>query len=236
VPYPNDTGARGFSVSFFGSLQWSVRFYHATEYQSAEHPLSRPLSTDEIASRRNEICDAAVNLFTQYGVEGVTMRAIAAEMGASTMKPYHYFKDKNEILAAVLARAFDRFVSILDAAGEIEGTAYERARSKRYAFSHFALRESDSYRLMFVIAHPKESDYPGMAEAMNRTRASMRRSVEELIADGLVCGDPNTLGHAFWCAIHGPLSLYLAGKLDPEVDVEETIDRLILGLFAGLKP
>ncbi len=41
------------------------------------------------------------------------MRQLAAELGCSPMTPYRYFKDKDEILAAVRAAAFDRFSEAL---------------------------------------------------------------------------------------------------------------------------
>lgn len=164
------------------------------------------------------------------------MRALAQVMGTSTMKTYHYFRDKDEILAEVLTRTFDRFANALDEAGSIDGTAYDRAKAMRVAFARFALSEPQSYRLMFEIPHPKEHAYPHMSAAMDRTRASMRRIMEELLAAGQVQGDPEFLGHVFWSAIHGPISLYLAGKTAPELDLNDIIDVQVLGLFAFLSP
>lgn len=164
------------------------------------------------------------------------MRALAQAMGTSTMKTYHYFRDKDEILAEVLTRTFDRFANALDEAGSIDGSAYDRAKGMRVAFARFALSEPQSYRLMFEIPHPKEHTYPHMSAAMDRTRASMRRIMEELLAAGLVQGDPEFLGHVFWSAIHGPISLYLAGKTAPELDLNDIIDVQVLGLFAFLSP
>lgn len=164
------------------------------------------------------------------------MRALAQALGTSTMKTYHYFRDKDEILAEVLTRTFDRFATILDEAGAIEGSAFERARSKRYAYTRFALSEPESYRLMFELPHPHEQNYPRMAAAMNRTRATMRKSMEELLSEGLVQGEPEFLGHAFWSAIHGPVSLYLAGKTSPGLNPDDLVDAEILGLFAFLAP
>lgn len=164
------------------------------------------------------------------------MRALAQALGTSTMKTYHYFRDKDEILAEVLTRTFNRFASVLDEAGAIEGSAFERARSKRYAYVKFALAEPESYRLMFELPHPKEHEYPQMAAAMDRTRSTMRRSMEELLTEGLVQGDPEFLGHAFWSAIHGPVSLYLAGKTTPGLNPDDLVDAEILGLFAFLSP
>jgi len=53
-------------------------------------------------------------LFAEHGPEAVTMRQLAAELGCSPMTPYRYFRDKDEILAAVRASAFDRFSDALE--------------------------------------------------------------------------------------------------------------------------
>ena len=55
------------------------------------------------------------------GLEAVTMRQLAAELGVSPMTPYRYFGDKDDILAAVRARAFDRHAEALE-------TAYDTSR------------------------------------------------------------------------------------------------------------
>lgn len=191
---------------------------------------------EKIEISRENILSAAAALFAENGAAGVTMRALARKLGASTMASYHYFKDKDEILAEVLRQAFDRFVTVLDKAGEIGGNAFERARAKRFAYSKLALAEPGIYRVMFEMPHPCEADYPGMAAAMQRARATMCKTMEELIAAGMIAGRPETLGHVFWSAIHGPLSLHLAGKMAPELDVEEVIDTAILGLFFSLAP
>ena len=41
------------------------------------------------------------------------MRQLADDLGCSPMTPYRYFRDKDAILAAVRAAAFDRFAAAL---------------------------------------------------------------------------------------------------------------------------
>lgn len=185
---------------------------------------------------RDQVYEAALHLFATRGINGVSMRALAKVMGSSTMKTYHYFRDKNEVLADVLTRTFNRFCDTLDAAADIPGTAVEQARAKRMAYIQFAMEEPESYRIMFELAHPTEEDYPAMQAAMDRTRASMRNTVAALLSEGVVAGDIDFLGHALWSAIHGPVSLYLAGKLTPGIDPVELVDSQITGLLVKFAP
>ena len=80
--------------------------------------MPKPLSTAEIADFRERLCDAAERLFAEHGAEAVTIRQLAAAVGVSSMTPYRYFKDKDAILAAVRARAFDRHAEALEHAYE----------------------------------------------------------------------------------------------------------------------
>ena len=69
----------------------------------------RALTPDEIQSFRNRATEAATALFAQHGVEGVSMRRLAAEMGCSPMTLYRYFENRDELFATVRTAAFRRF-------------------------------------------------------------------------------------------------------------------------------
>ena len=83
-----------------------------------------PRVLTEAATRefRERLIDAAERLFAQKGLEAVTLRQLAAEIGVSPMTPYRYFADKDDILAAVRARAFTRHAEALEAAWEATKT------------------------------------------------------------------------------------------------------------------
>lgn len=54
------------------------------------------------AYKRQKILDAAATLFRKKGIEGTTMRAIAAAAGYSTGAPYAYYQSKEDIYADLL--------------------------------------------------------------------------------------------------------------------------------------
>jgi len=176
----------------------------------------RVLTQSDVADFRERLCEAAKRLFATRGREGFTMRELASELGVSAMTPYRYFRDKDEILAAVRARAFDRFADALEAAIATPGNAIEKASAVGDAYVKFALGEPASYRMMFDLSQPDEDDYPELVEATTRARATMTDYVRVLVADGLLEGDPELMGYVFWSALHGAVVLELAGKLDPK--------------------
>ncbi|MEE4024162.1 helix-turn-helix domain-containing protein [Gordonia sp. PKS22-38] len=56
---------------------------------------------------RDEILDAAAELFTRHGYTGTSTRMIADAVGVRQASLYHYFKTKDDILAALLATTVD---------------------------------------------------------------------------------------------------------------------------------
>jgi AcrR family transcriptional regulator len=174
----------------------------------------RILSESDVAGFRERLCDVAARIFIEKGRDGFNMRELAARLGVSAMTPYRYFKDKNEIFAAVRARAFARFADQLEAALASEGTPQERSKAVGDAYVRFALDESASYRLMFDLSQPEEQGQPELAGATARARATMTAHVKLLVDSGIYQGDPEMIGHAIWAALHGAVVLHLAGKLD----------------------
>ena len=60
------------------------------------------------------------------------MRALAEDLGCSAMTPYRYFHDKQEILAAVRAAAFDRFADAMEKAANVRAMpSPRRVRSEK---------------------------------------------------------------------------------------------------------
>ena len=178
--------------------------------------MPKNLSTAKVEEFRVRLCDAAERRFAKHGVDGVTMRQLADELGCSAMTPYRYFRDKKEILAAVRAVAFDRFADAMERAARVPGDAVARARAVGEAYIRFALRDQRAYRLMFDLSQPDQDRFPDLVRANTRARRTMSGFVEKMVEDGVLAGDPQVLGQLFWAASHGLIVLHLAGKLSPK--------------------
>lgn len=198
--------------------------------------MPRVLTKADVADFRERLCEAATRLFAVKGREGFTMRELASELGVSAMTPYRYFKDKDEILAAVRARAFNRFADALEAAFQNASAPAEKSAAVFQAYVGFAFGEPAAYRLMFDLSQPDESDYPELLDANTRARATMTAYVRELVKAGILAGDPELIGHVFWSALHGAVVLKLAGKLKPDYDFGRISGEAFRVLFEGYRP
>lgn len=197
--------------------------------------MPRNLTPDAIADFRDRLCDVAESRFAEHGPDAVTIRQLAADLGVSPMTPYRYFADKDAILAAVRARAFDRHARTLESAYETTpGDPQVRATALGEAYVRFALDYPHAYKLMFDIKQPSAGAYPDLIRAGERSRATMTRHVREMTDAGLIEGDPDLIGHLFWAALHGPLMLHYSGVLTSGIDAATLINGLCAALWRSI--
>ncbi|WP_426571257.1 TetR/AcrR family transcriptional regulator [Aquihabitans sp. McL0605] len=65
-------------------------------------------------STRDRILDVAVDLFTEQGYEGTSLREIAEPLGFTKAALYYHFKSKEEILRALLEPIVDLQTNLID--------------------------------------------------------------------------------------------------------------------------
>ena len=198
--------------------------------------MPRVLSTADISDFRERLCDAAEKLFADKGLEAVTLRHLASALGVSPMTPYRYFADKDAILAAVRARAFNRHADALEAAyRDTDGDAGARAEATRRAYIDFALENPEAYKLMFDVRQTSADDYPELVRASSRSRRTMTQHLRVLRDIGRFEGDIETAGHIYWAGLHGAAMLQLSGMLPPHLNAQALSEAIVAALDRSMK-
>src|SRR6202051_4457151 len=64
-------------------------------------------------ARRQVIIDAARRVFERVGLDGASIRLIAAEAGCTTGAIYPWFAGKEEVYAAILAESLDHLTTYI---------------------------------------------------------------------------------------------------------------------------
>jgi AcrR family transcriptional regulator len=194
------------------------------------------LTAEEVAKSRADVCRVAEVLFARHGVEGVTMRQIAAELGWSSTTAYRYFKNKEEILAAVRAAAFDRFCEVIEEATRSSPDSRKCARNVGEAYLGFALSNQDAYRMMFDVSQAAITGSAELTQALERARRSMVSYVAPLIEQGIVRGDAHALGQMLWASAHGLVMLRLSGIVADDAELRQLHERTMSALVRGAQP
>ena len=188
---------------------------------------------------RQEILDAASELFVKEGYENVSMRRIADKIEYSPTTIYLYFKDKSELLEQVCVETFSRLSAHLTRILEQPGDPMERLKRGLLAYVKFGIENPHHYRAIFMMNTPEgfcesrmaQPDAPGM-QAFD----FLRRSVYDCIAAGeLKKADPEVISQTLWAGVHGITSLLIVCvKGFPFVDHEQLIHSVIDTMVAGV--
>jgi AcrR family transcriptional regulator len=197
--------------------------------------MPRELSSEDFEAVRAGIGAAATALYATGGVGAITMRDIAKKLGRSPMGLYRYFADREEILAFVRAKAFDSFSDALERAFASGKDAFARARAVGRAYLDFARQNPHAYRLMFDLDPPDETRHPELRRAGKRAGETVTRHVKDLVAAGIVHGEPRLIGNALWAAAHGVIVLHLAGRLPAGIAVEDLYFETMRLTFRGAR-
>lgn len=188
------------------------------------------LTADDVKDFRQRLCDLALKYFAEGGLESISLRSLAAEAGCSRMTPYRYFKNKEDILAAVRESEYRRMAELLEQTAASESDSSKRLVSLAAAYLRFAMDRPDAYRVMYEIKQQDEQRYPELLKQVKRTQAPMIATVKEAVKAGSIAGDPVNITCILWAGLHGLISLYLSDKLYMGRDIEELAEVMVRSL------
>jgi AcrR family transcriptional regulator len=91
--------------------------------------MARPQSADHHL-KRDEILDAAAQCFAEHSYSAASMATVAAKVGASKARIYHYYDSKEALLFDLLDRYTQRLLAVI---GETEAQAQRKKLDDRAA-------------------------------------------------------------------------------------------------------
>lgn len=157
--------------------------------------------------------DASLDLIDKEGLAHFSMREVARRAGVSHQAPYHYFADREAILAAVVAEGFELLRADMSSAIAKARSADEKLHGIGRAYVHFALRHPAHFKLMFRSELVNTSDHAHTEGCAKSAFGLLVEVVDEVATEKLGHPDP-TLVLTSWSLAHGLATLLLEGKLD----------------------
>lgn len=182
---------------------------------------------------RSELLAAAERTLAEGGVQALSLRELARELGVSHAAPRRHFADKQALLDALAETGFERLGSELDEAVTGGGDFRTRLAALAQAYVRFATRDAALLELMFAGKYR-----PGAADSLRAAADRAFAAPFALIADGqaageVVAGDVERVATVVGATFQGLAVMTnqgLLGDAPPEAVVEETVERLVLGL------
>ena len=136
-----------------------------------------PRTPQEVEVFREKILARAVELISQKGFEGFSMRKLSSRLGIAAKTIYNYYTNKDELYLAILTKGFNRLYGRCEQARDAHAQPLARMEAMVLAFLDFGLQEANSYNLMFTWHVPKYNDYVGSdmePVALVELRAALR--------------------------------------------------------------
>jgi AcrR family transcriptional regulator len=207
---------------------------------------------------REEAKEVALRQLAESGAAGLSLNAIAREIGLSGPALYRYFANRDALLTALVT---DGFAAIGDALEDAATRAADRSPQERLravlgAFRAWAIAEPHRYLLLFGAPVPGYRAPDGTTAAAGRMFAAVQNAIVDVAAergrgpapatrldeqlarwftDG--AGPPHLLrlGVVTWTRLHGVLSLELQGtfspmRFDPALLYDSEVDAILAAI------
>ncbi len=185
---------------------------------------------------RQTLLSSATDIIREKGLEGLSMRKLADQVGVSRMAPYHHFKDKNELLCAIAEQGFLLQDDAVRSLSEEFPDLAPAALFEKYVLTYvqFANQHPETYDLMFG------RDIWKVGNPTHTLRVTSKSSfrlwvdwIEKLQEQAIFSQEEPALriAQSTWASLHGLCRLFNDGiYVNPEdlVSIAKTTVHLLL--------
>jgi AcrR family transcriptional regulator len=194
--------------------------------------MGRPREHDETTA--DALLAAAEAVVEADGVEALSVRGVAEEVGTTTRAVYSVFGSKKGLLAAVGTRAFEMLGASIDQLPVTDDPAADLVATGATAFRNFAIAHPSIFRIAFQRTMGSRglagAIRPARIEALQGLQARVERVAQAGLLDGRPTRDVVLQFHAF---CEGLAALELRGILPPR-DAKRIWRDALAALVAGL--
>ncbi|MEU6348394.1 TetR/AcrR family transcriptional regulator [Streptomyces sp. NPDC047072] len=132
---------------------------------------------------RQRILDATVEIAGERGYEGTSIAAVSAKCGLPASSIYWHFKDKDDLIAAVIERSFETWLAAVELPGEEAGSPLERVTVMAARVAKSLVDAPEFLRLGLMLALERRPEEPRGRAVFLQARAVAERKVAEVIGE-----------------------------------------------------
>lgn len=186
-------------------------------------------------SLREALLARAEATVSERGLEALSLRELARDLGVSHAAPRRHFAGRQELLDALAESGFGRLGEEVAAAIAAAGDRFaDRFAAAAAAYVRFATDHDALLALMFASKHRPDAEV--LRDAADRAFAPLLDLVHEGQASGeLEAGETERVGIFLLCSLQGLAAMVNAGLL-PAGAREELLDEVSLRALRGARP
>ena len=171
---------------------------------------------------REEIIRTALNICRAEGESAINARGVAAALGCSTQPIFSNFKSVSELTDEVKIRAYEVYLSFLEA--EAKSGKYPEYKAYGMAYIRFAKEEKELFKLLFMCDRRKEKNLP-----TTDFRASVKLIMEQ---NGVDEKTAELIHLEMWACVHGIATMLTTSFLELDRAI---ISDILTDVYLGIR-
>ncbi len=177
---------------------------------------------------KNSLVEAGLELLRHQDASGISLRAVAKEIGVSHTAPYRHFKSKHSLLAAISQRGFEILTENTRQAVDKEpNDARQQLMLSGQAYVDMAVEHPKLLHLMFGGALSLRDCSTEYCQIAQNSFLSLTHILENGVSTGVFKDKSSTeMSVVVWSLLHGLAMLISAGQLDNEITSQKRIREL----------
>lgn len=194
----------------------------------------------QIRELREKVLESALEIISEKGLDGLTMRHLAKRTGMTAPNLYNYFSGKDEIYIHLIIRGFEMLQADLTAARDRHADKTDRLRAMVDAYMTFGMNRPRYYDIMFTRPTPKYNDYVGTPlEGISAVEYKISMDIAAMALDAAAAVLGPEYGEEIltrrlvqaWSLMHGMITLNNSGVMQyvaqPEAVYQSIIDEFL---------
>lgn len=178
---------------------------------------------------RARIVSGARDLVERDGLDGLSLRKLAASLGVTAPALYDHVASRDEVLRAVAEEGYHELAQAYRC--ELP-TAIERVRERALAYVRFAEERPELFRLMFMyrpgaVQIEVDNELSAATEVFEAGLGDIAQAVDDGV---LVDRPPVQIGLTLWAAMHGVATVSIVAPPVGASVVDDVIDAMLTGL------
>lgn len=189
-------------------------------------------------SLREDILKVSRILLIKNGFSKMSMRKIAKEANVSATSIYLHFKNKDELLLALIETSIAQLADALKKELNPGDDPIRKLEKMADGFIDFALNRPQEYEIIYMVRPEEMPKFP--KEKFNQVR-KIYELLAGIIEEGKTRGvldveDSLLSAYTVWAQLHGVASVVISKRLDTRIPtdtfVKQAVDHIIQGFIS----
>lgn len=183
---------------------------------------------------REQLLRQAEQTLRETGVEQLSLRQLARDVGVTHNAPSRHFRDKQALLDALAQSGFERLGAAFGAA-DADGPFVERFHRMARVYLRFAVDNPALLTLMFARKHSPTAGVEMATAVQQAFTVPVTLTAQAQARGEIVAGDPMRIGMSVAVTLQGLASFVMSGLVTAEA-ADELLEETVTHLTQGLLP